>query len=69
MRKKRKMKLIGVEMQNVEFFRELADPVEHQHVIRGCVARTLLSRRNAMDAHLTSLAAVTESALANKVTS
>ena len=36
--KKRKMILIDVEMQNVEFFRELADPVEHQHVIRGCVA-------------------------------
>jgi hypothetical protein len=31
--KKRKMKLVNVEMQNVEFFRELTHPVEHQHVI------------------------------------
>ena len=31
--KKRKMKLVDVEMQNVEFFRELTHPVEHQHVI------------------------------------
>ena len=27
------MKLVDVEMQNVEFFRELTHPVEHQHVI------------------------------------
>src|ERR1700726_5318718 len=31
--KKRKMKLVDVEMQNVEFFRDLTYPVEHQHVI------------------------------------
>src|SRR6202521_4002460 len=35
---KRKMELVDVEMQNVEFFRELAYPVEHQHVIRDWLA-------------------------------
>src|SRR5580704_17303245 len=38
MPEKRKMKLIDVEMQNVKVFRELAYPVEHQHVIRDWVA-------------------------------
>jgi hypothetical protein len=33
LRKKRKMKLIDVKMQNVELFRELTYPVKHQHVI------------------------------------
>jgi hypothetical protein len=32
------MKLVDMKVQNVEFFRELAYPVEHQHVIRGLVA-------------------------------
>ena len=32
------MKLVNVEMQNVEFSREHAYPVEHQHVIRDRVA-------------------------------
>src|ERR1700730_3427151 len=36
--KKRKMKLVDVEMQNVEFFRELAYSVEHKHVIEDRVA-------------------------------
>jgi hypothetical protein len=32
------MKLVDMEMQNVKFFRELAYPVEHQHVIGDRVA-------------------------------
>ena len=36
--KKRKMKLVDVEMQNVEVFRELAYSVEHQHVIGDPIA-------------------------------
>src|SRR5256885_4997429 len=38
MGKKRKMKQVDVEMQNVELFRELAHSVEHQHVIGDRVA-------------------------------
>ena len=38
MAKQRKMKLVDMKVQNVEFFRELAYPVEHQHVIGGGVA-------------------------------
>src|SRR4030095_10435550 len=38
MSKQREMKLVDMKMQNVECFRELAYPVEHQHVIGGRVA-------------------------------
>ena len=36
--KQRKMELVDVEMQDVEFIRLLAHPVEHQHVVGNRVA-------------------------------
>jgi len=35
--KQRKVKLVDVEMQNVEFVSGFAHPVEHQHVVRDRV--------------------------------
>ena len=46
-RKQREVKLIDMEMQDVEVLGILADPVEHEHVI-GIGSRTLASRRNAI---------------------
>ena len=66
--KKRKVKLVDVEMQNVESFREPSYPVEHQHVIRDWVANIAVETQcHGRATH--QLGSGNEVALANKVTS